>query len=132
MLKIKDHRSEREVYRAYDRCIGNVPTGIVYIRFSSEKRQCGYSDRKYCGKQYLQHPFCGRDICFDYTGSFREQIYSGFHCGCGSGCFVVDFLFQRKEPEPCGGRPVAAWIFGIFYLLTVNLNLWGSDVKWTE
>ena len=32
----------------------------------------------------------------------------------------MDFLFQRKEPEPCGGRPVAAWIFGIFYLFTVN------------
>ncbi len=34
----------------------------------------------------------------------------------------MDFLFQWKELKPCGGWLVVAWIFGIFYLFTVNHN----------
>ena len=42
----------------------------------------------------------------------------------------MDIPPQRKELEPCGGWHAAAWIFGIFYLFTLNYNFWGkSGVK---
>ena len=102
--------------------------GLVLIVIGSSVTVDAATD---CRKQYLQYPFCGRNICVDYTRSIREQIYSGFYCSCSSGSAAVDLLFQRKEPEPCGGRLAAAWIFGIFYLFTLNHNLCGNGVQHT-
>ena len=47
----------------------------------------------------------------------------------------MDILFQWKESEPCGGGLAAAWIFGIFYLFTVNHSPEESGIMlifWTE